>query len=288
MKSILMGARIAQIRWCTSIVNGLSRLVWFHSAFRYLLGFAPTRLICHSLVGYRRPFSTLSEASAYASRFLPGHEASDNIRHHLEMAEKARVSDYAALFFLRDLLPNIATVLDLGGNVGNLFYCYSRYLEIPRQLNWIVCDLPTTVAAGRDLAQTRGEHRLSFTNSLAIETSVDLLIVSGALHYFDEPLSQLIAKLSSKPKYIIINRTPLVRSSGRSPAILATVQDAGSHLVACKVLSVDVVISDLERAGYKLMEFWDAPELSLNIPFHPELSAPCYTGMYWRLASSQP
>ena len=55
--------------------------------------------------------------------------------------------------------------------------------------------------------------------------------------------------LSSKPQHIIINRTPLVRSNNRPATLLATVQDAGSRLVACNLLSVDAVASDLGKGG---------------------------------------
>jgi putative methyltransferase (TIGR04325 family) len=278
--TIIRRARISQIRLCSSLITGLARLSSFRSLMGLLMDWSLSRSLCHLVAGYRRPFSTLAEARAFAACFLPSHEIRDNIQSHLAMAERARPSDYAALFYLRGLLGDVSTVLDLGGNAGNLFYCYSRYLVFPKHLKWIVYDLPTTIEVGRDLAQTSGESRLAFTPSLAITDRVDLLLVSGSLHYFDEPLSTLMAHLPTKPEHVLINRTPLMKSGAS-----VTVQDGRTLLTACKLLSIDMVATDLKNAGYALIDSWDAPELSLHIPFHPELSVPSYTGMYWRLVS---
>ncbi len=121
----------------------------------------------------------------------------------MSMGEVARPSDYAALFHIQPLLPSIRTVFDFGGNAGNLFYCYSRYLQLPPDLIWTVYDLPKNRIVGAQIATEKGEKRLRFTGELSEADGVDLFIASGALHYFEQPLPDMIAGLRQLPRYII-------------------------------------------------------------------------------------
>ena len=124
----------------------------------------------------------------------------------METLGKASPSDFPALFFLQSILPEVNTIFDFGGSVGNLFYCYSQYLDFPTHLRWLVYDLPKNVELGEEIASHRSEHRLSFTSSLNDGDGADLLLATGAIHYFEEPLSEKLASFHKKPRYVLINR----------------------------------------------------------------------------------
>ena len=143
---------------------------------------------------------------------------------------------------------------------------------------WKVYDLPANLDLGADIASEGGAERLRFTDRWSEASGADVLIVSGALHYFD-PLADLVGKLSRKPRSILINRTPL--TDGPSVAV---VQDAGRFRVACMLYNRDRLVADLERLGYVLVDAWKATELSLAVPGDPDRRVDAYSGLYLELS----
>src|SRR5947209_3851574 len=129
MSSYYQRVRILQIRRLSSLLIASARLPLLRRCLRGLMSIAPACKLVHALLGYRRPFTSLAQATQVGSQYLSSHETPENITVHLTLGEKARPSDYTALFYLRGLLEENTTVLDVGGNAGNLFYCYSRYLS---------------------------------------------------------------------------------------------------------------------------------------------------------------
>jgi putative methyltransferase (TIGR04325 family) len=230
------------------------------------------------LVGYNRPFATLNEAAAAIAGYKrSGHEHAESRELHLTLAQSARPSDYPALFHIQPLLPQIRNVYDFGGNVGNLFYGYSKYLTLPPDLIWTVYDLPKNIDAGARLAMENCEDRLRFTEKFAAAEEADLFIASGSLHYFDRPLWQMIGDLKKRPRCILINRTPLTDG-----APLATIQDwGGEGLFSCMLYNRSEMIRSFEQLGYSTVDTWQAAELSLIIPGYPDRSASTYSGMFF-------
>lgn len=51
-------------------------------------------------------------------------------------------NDYAALFWLRTLLPGARRLFGFGVNVGTAYYAYRRYLDFPPDFTWAVCGVP--------------------------------------------------------------------------------------------------------------------------------------------------
>ena len=230
------------------------------------------------LIGFYNVYPSLEKAKADAARYIPyGHEHTDAVKIHLDLSHSARPSDYPVLYHLERIASEIHHVFDLGGNVGNLFYCYQQYLNFTADLRWTVFDLPEIVDEGRRMAQTKHETRLEFVRELAIEPSVDLLIASGSAHYFEQSIPELLMAGYIFPEHVIINRTPLTK--GHSAV---TIQDAGTYLVPCKIFNRDELLKSFDEAGYSVMDDWTVPELSVSIPCHPELSVPSYSGLYLR------
>lgn len=230
-----------------------------------------------ALVAERRPFPDLGSAiDCVRGRDQGGHLNSYNTALHAQLASKPRPSDYAAFYNLVSRCSSIHRVFDLGGNVGNLFYYYSRHLPFPGDLVWTVHDLPEVIEEGRKIAAGRsGAERLAFTTDLSAAAGADLFLSSGSLHYFEEPLADMLARVGATPRYILINRTPLIEGP-----TTATVQDAREFLAPCILRNRTELIAGLEAAGYRLVDSWEAQELSLTLPFHPELSARYYSGLF--------
>ena len=231
------------------------------------------------VLGYRRTFASFSDAQSCASSYIPyGHEHPDEIESHTQLADVIRESDYPALFFLAPVAGELETVFDLGGNVGNLFYAYSRHLTFSKTLVWKVYDLIEKKSFAEKLADARTEHRVRFVEKLADASGADLFIASGSIHYFDTPLSEMLTALDRLPARVIVNRSPM--SHGED---LITVQDNGSYLVPCKLHSNRALIVGMQQLGYELRASWPIHERSLWVPSYPELSSRNYSGFFFEL-----
>ncbi|MFM0504634.1 methyltransferase, TIGR04325 family [Paraburkholderia caffeinilytica] len=224
------------------------------------------------ILGYRRSFSTLDEAERAVRPYAKGGHENPS---RLELSRIAKPSDYAAFYYLRDRIPYIKRIFDMGGSVGNLCYCYSDYLPLGTDAIWTVYDLPENVRLGREMASDRNARNLQFTDDPQKADGADLLIVSGALHYFDKPLPEFIENIKQRPKYILINRTPLTEGPE-----FAVVQDAGNIRVACKLYNRSKLIADFKRMGYGVLGEWHAAELRLTVLDRPSSSVSAYTGLW--------
>lgn len=270
--------RVRQVQLSAAGVNWLGRL----PPARRLIALARDLPVSRSLyrwsLGYHRAFDTLEEAEAAVTAYAHGgHEHPANADNHLDLSRATRPSDYAVLYHLERLLPGIRRVFDLGGNVGNLFYCYSRYVSFAEDFTWQVLDLPGNIERGRALALDRGANQLLFVSDWSDANGADLLLVSGALHYMRQPLASMISALDWSPEHILINRTPLTDG----PAF-ATVQDGGAFRVACMVHNRGSLIRQLEDIGYGLEDSWRAAELSLTVPADPAHAVHAYSGLLFR------
>lgn len=276
---VLRRLRVRQIQFCTRWLYLLGQVSLFASVFRRTRETFVGRALLRLLAGYNRPFRDLREAAkAMAEYEGAGHVNPVHAMTLMGESARASASDYAALFHIRPILASVQRVFDFGGNVGNLFHCYAKYLDLPADFRWTVYDLPNNLAMGRALASEMGEGRLSFTSSLPDADGADLFIASGSIHYFETPLPEILAELSSKPAYILINRTPLVEGP-----TFATVQDAGPSRMACILYNRADLIQRFEQIGYELVESWSAFERSLRIPCYPDRSVAAYSGMFLRL-----
>jgi putative methyltransferase (TIGR04325 family) len=237
-----------------------------------------TRTCIDVLLGFRRAFPSFAAAQACASRFISsGHEHPDELRYHASIVGTVRESDFALLFHLAPLAPTLRNVFDLGGNVGNLFYTYQTQLSFPSTLRWTVYDLPMKKPLGERFAVARGETRIRFADSLGEASGSDVFIASGSLHYFQEPLPEILRSLQQLPKHVFVNRTPF--SLG---AAFITIQDNRSYLVPCKFHSRATLVTGMQGLGYQLQSEWPVHERRLLVPTHPDLCPRTYSGFYFR------
>jgi putative methyltransferase (TIGR04325 family) len=276
--SLLLRFRILHIRALASLLNFLGTRSTGRKLITRLRSNRVTRTPLEMCLGFRRAFPSFAAAQACASKYIQaGHEHPDDVRFHTSMSDTVRESDYAILFHLVPLASELRGVFDFGGNVGNLFYAYQREIDFPHGLLWTVYDLPVKKLLGEKLAAERAETRIRFTDNLAEASGSDVFIASGSLHYFEEPLHEILAPLQYLPKHVFINRVPC--STGPD---LITVQDNGSYLVPCKLHSRTILIAGMQALGYVLKSEWPVYERKLLVPTHPDLSARTYLGFYFR------
>ncbi|MCU1242057.1 MAG: hypothetical protein JWO71_2783 [Candidatus Acidoferrum typicum] len=278
-----MRLRIVQIRALTSLLNFLGHR---SAGVNFIARLRSNRITLSSLdalLGFRRVFASFPAAQACASRYIQaGHEHPDEIGYHTSISDTVRESDYPLLFNLAPLAPELRHVFDHGGNVGNLFYAYQTKLRFPPTLLWTVYDLPMKKPLGEKLAAERGETRIRFANTLAEASGSDVFIASGSLHYFEQPLHEILRQLEHLPNHVFVNRTPY--SAG---ADLITVQDNRSYLVPCKIHSRANLVAGMQALGYELVSEWPVHELRLLVPTHPDLCSRTYAGFYFRMKQNE-
>jgi putative methyltransferase (TIGR04325 family) len=276
--SPLLRLRIFQIRALTSFLNSLGNRSFGRHFISLLRSNRPLRATLDLCLGFRRVFPSFAAAQACASKYIQaGHEHPDEIRFHTSISDTVRESDYAILFHLALLAPELRHVFDFGGNVGNLFYSYQSKIDFRRTLRWTVYDLPIKKALGEKLASERGESRIRFADTVGEAAGCDVFIASGSLHYFEEPLHEILRSLEHLPKHVFVNRTPC--SIGQD---LIIVQDNRSYLAPCKLHSRTTLIAGMQTLGYELRSEWPVYERRLLVPTHPEISSRTYSGFYFR------
>lgn len=276
--SVLGRLRLRQIRFVSTTLETMGMKPRYEALLRVLRSnFVTCRLLDFAL-GFRRKFDSLSEARRVADAFTTsGHEHPTNVTRHLEALESLRESDYPVLYCWLQIRPEPRQVLDLGGNVGNLFYAYHRHLRFPCDLKWDIVELPSVREAGERLAIERKEARIRYLDAIRCAEEVDLFLSSGSLQYFDESLPDLLLQLKQLPSHVIINRVPVCKGEE-----VCTIQDGWTYLVPCKIRNVDALMSGMARIGYELVENWEANEMRQLVPLYPESSAFRYSGFYFR------
>ena len=190
-------------------------------------------------------------------------------------------SDYAVLFWLKDLMPDARRVFDLGGYIGTAFYAYRRYLTYPDLLDWLVCDVPAVGRAGEAIAARAGVQGLRFTTDAMDADGCDILLAAGSLQYMEEgALHRLIAGLRAPPRHVLVQRTPL--HADRCFVTLQVMMPPGGP-VFCPytVAARPSFIEGMRALGYELVDAWTKPR-TLLVPLHPECTVPAYSGLYFR------
>lgn len=240
------------------------------------------RRILNRLSFQKGVFEDFDEAWIAARRRRhAGHDHPDAIGLHFELSKCLRASDYAVLYWLSRIAAQDGTlnIFDFGGNAGNLYYSYSPYVkEAASTIVWTVFDLPTVIEEGRRIAAERDATDLRFTNSFAGASDANILLVSGAFHYWEGSIQAFFEQFPNPPQHVILNRTPVHE---KQPPFI-TVQRTESYAVPCIVRNAAELLSSFAAAGYALVDRWPALELRLLMPLFPERTVPHYSGFYFR------
>lgn len=209
-------------------------------------------------------------------------ELAEEYQQGIDLETTAHSYNYPILFWLNSIFNNYQdnlNIFDFGGNVGIHFYTYSNYLKYPSNLNWIVCDLPAIIKAGKELAEQQGCSNLFFTDQFEDANKQDIFLASGSIQYVED-LSESLASLTEKPQHLLLNILPLYDG-----AKFVTLQNGGKVFYPSYVFNKANFIEGLNRIGYEMIDIWKDSYSLFTIPFHPEKSGSFFHGIYFKLKS---
>lgn len=230
---------------------------------------------------FRGVYATFEEARAAAP---PGRKFGFDVEEfgdmYPERLNRIFAYDYPMLFWLRPLIAASPKVFDIGGHIGLHYYTYRRYLPGLERLSWKVCDVPAVAAAGKRMADKRGDvPNMSFTSELRDVAGHDVVFAAGSLQYIDSPsLADLLKALPTRPRHLLLNKVPL-----HDRPTFVTLQNALVTFTPCRMLNRAEFLGSLAALGYRVVDTWDVPERDHFIPMEPERSFGPSTGMYLTL-----
>jgi putative methyltransferase (TIGR04325 family) len=116
---------------------------------------------------------------------------------------------------------------------------------------------------------------LEFTDEGSAAEGCAVYLSNGALQYIEPDLSEILGKLSTKPRHVLINRIPIYDGEP-----YFTVQNGYRAYVPYKVMNTSRLTEGMNGLGYRLIDEWELPR-SLILPFHPDRFVPNYKGFYF-------
>jgi len=184
--------------------------------------------------------------------------------------------DYPVLFWLDRLLPACRRLFDFGGNVGTSYFAFSHYLRYAQDMEWVVCEVPAVIAAGRKLAQARNATHLRFTAQWQELNDADVLLALGSLHFLESPFHMFETSVPL-PRHLLFNKVPI----HEGPAVV-TLHNMGSAFCPYHLFNRGAFEGVFRKLGYDLIDRWTNPELGAHIPLHRRESIGAYSGYYFR------
>lgn len=107
---------------------------------------------------------------------------------------------------------NTINVLDFGGSLGTLYFAMKSFLN-PINLNWNIVEQEHYVKYGKENIKCINFY-YNIEECLKNQ-KIDVVILSGALQYLENPYNLLKAIVSQNIKYIILDRTSILENSER-------------------------------------------------------------------------
>lgn len=236
---------------------------------------APGRGLCRGV------YDSFEEAARAAPPTRPqGYDHPAAAQMYDDRRRRVHTTDYPPLFWLARVLAEEScnTIVDFGGHHGLSYYAYSRYLNFPEALRWVVSDVPAVVARGRTLAITEDKRRkLSFVDALSQAPAADVFFANGSIQYLAEPLVTLLRQMPAFPRHVLLNMLPVHASRD-----YFTVQEIGTAFCPYHVRSEPLLMSEMQLAGYECIDKWENPNKRCTIEFDRAHSVGPYCGYYFR------
>lgn len=114
-------------------------------------------------------------------------------------------SNYLSLLTAFHMISETRTVVDFGGAAGIHYFLSKSF--VPNLKSWTVIETKAMV----EQQEQNGEEKLKFCTMddlVNIDLDCDLLYLSGALQYVEDPIKTLNQLIRIEPKLILISRTP--------------------------------------------------------------------------------
>lgn len=187
-----------------------------------------------------------------------------------------KISDFAVLFYFKELLKPGMRIFDFGGNVGVLYYAFQKRWQLPRGATWTVCDVPAVAAAGRRYAAERESRGLKFTSDFSEAAGADILLTSGTLQCVEEDFGPMLDSLGDdRPQHILINRVPMWDKPE-----MVSIQDAGPIVYPYRIFERARFLASMKQAGYLVRDHWTCSERTIRIRFRPWIRINGFDGYY--------
>ena len=265
------------------IVSAMCATEPFRSVVVTLARSLTGRRLLTSLSPRRGLYESFEDAwKAAGRRRHPGHEHPEAVDRHVVLADALMPSDYAVLYWVEQIAGDIR-LFDFGGNMGNVYYSCSRYIDTAqRRLEWIVYDLPKVIERAKERAARSGSAVPRFTTSIADAESANVLLVSGTYHYWEKSTESFLEQFPKLPEHVFVNRSPFY-DQGKEPVI--SMQSTMNFAFPIMVRNVQELLDGFASKGYELVDRWVAAEYGHEMPFFPAHSVRRYSGFYFRLKS---
>jgi len=104
----------------------------------------------------------------------------------------------------------------------------------------------------------------------------DVFLAAGSLQYLEASLGTILESLHTRPRHLLINKTPLVEGDS-----VVTLQGIGVSFCPYHLFNRRAFLEPLERLGYELVDSWENAEQSCQIPFSVQ-RVDAYSGLYLR------
>jgi putative methyltransferase (TIGR04325 family) len=232
----------------------------------------------------RSVFQTSAEAAQSAPRTLHlGYDHASAGDLYQDRLDRVSPGDFPNMVWLtKAFAAGVTRVFDLGGHVGASYYAYQRYMSYPAQLRWELLDVPAVAVRGREIAAVRDARRaLSFVDDFDGAARADLLFSSGCLRYLEESLATKLARLPSRPEWVLINLVPM-----HPDYDFWTVQSIQDAFCTYHVQRDRDFFGDMQSLGYTLLDRWINAEKRCTVKFRPEHSVEGYVGAVFRRPSA--
>lgn len=228
----------------------------------------------------RGVFPTYAEAVRSAPQSLPlgyDHDAAGDL--YQERLDRVSPGDYPMMLWLtKAFAAGVTRVFDLGGHVGASYYAYQPYMSYPPRLRWELLDVPAVAARGRQIAAERDtRHALSFVDGFDGASDADLLFSAGCLQYLEESLPTKLARLPSRPEWVLINLVPM-----HTEYDYWTVQSIQGAFCPYHIQRDKEFFQGMAALGYTLIDRWINAEKRCTVKFRPDCSIEGYVGAVFR------
>lgn len=167
------------------------------------------------------------------------------------------------------LLKERITIVDFGGGFASKFFQNIKYLEAAKKLNWVVIEQSHVVDFCRN---NINEPRLVFKERHDLQlskVSADIVLISSALQYLDEPYEVLDECLKTEPDTIIIEKTPFIEANYDRQMLQKVPKQIYMAEYKCWFFSINNFRKYFAEKG-----FFDVEEYDLSLNF--------YAGEKWK------
>lgn len=144
-------------------------------------------------------------------------------------------------------------VLDFGGALGSSYFQCRSFLQVLRQIEWLVVEQPAHVTCGKEHFESEQLHFHPTVEACMASHQPNVLLLSSVLQYVPSPYTLLADLLRHRISHVIIDRTAFLQSDRER----LTVQQVPSAIYTASYpawfFSETRFHSAITSAGYELI-----------------------------------